>query len=97
MEAVNTSAKLSMMKAVAEVKALPDYATSGEVCARIHVPLHTVPMLVIYNVVSPDSGSLLMLDMIRRPMPSIRLSLVYPEGNCVLVLYNIMCTCNFII
>ena len=32
LEAVNTCAKLSMMKAITEVKALPHYAASGEVC-----------------------------------------------------------------
>ena len=31
LEAVNTCAKLSMMKAITEVKALPHYAASGEV------------------------------------------------------------------
>ena len=31
LEAVNTCAKLSMMKAITEVKALPNYAASGEV------------------------------------------------------------------
>ena len=35
MEAVDTCAKLSMARAVAEVKALPDYTTDGEVCILV--------------------------------------------------------------
>ena len=35
-EIVNTYAKLSMMKAAAEVKALPNYAASGEGCVHLY-------------------------------------------------------------
>ena len=41
LEAVNTCAKLSMMKAVTEVKALPNYAASGEICAHLQ-PCHKI-------------------------------------------------------
>ena len=39
LEAVNTCAKLSMMKAITEVKALPHYAASGEVCMCTFITL----------------------------------------------------------
>ena len=50
---LSTCVNLSMMKAAAEVKALPIYAACGEVC-KIDA--------VDDNVGSINSGSLLMLD-----------------------------------
>ena len=35
LESVNTCAKLSMMKAAAEVKAMLNYAASGKVCVHL--------------------------------------------------------------
>ena len=45
LEAVNTCAKLSMMKAAAEVKALPQYAASGEV----RIPMYNFIMCMLLS------------------------------------------------
>ena len=39
LEAVNTCAKLLMVKVATEVKALPNYAASGEVCIHFCITL----------------------------------------------------------
>ena len=96
LEAVNTCAKLSMMKAAAEVKALPQYAASGEV----RIPTYNFISVCCYPdfFTSLDSGSLLMLDMIRQPMPFTLLSLACLEGNNLIIVQchvysSIVCTC----
>ena len=70
-----------MMKAVAEVKSLPNYATSGEV--RIHLYNYSCnPADYSYSNNSFDSEPVITtLDMTRRPMPFIQLSLACLEGN----------------
>ena len=86
LEAVNTCAKLSMMEAITEVKALPNYAASGEVRMCTFLPCYK---LMINHVVSLNSGLLLMLDTTRHPMPSIPLSPACLEGN-----YAFNCCCE---
>ena len=46
LDVVNTCAKLSMMKAIAEVKALPHYTTMGEV---MYVTFHTVILFIYFS------------------------------------------------
>ena len=81
---VGTCAKLSMMKAVTEVKALPNYTASGEVCAHYNPATYDK-----FNfIVSLNSGLLLMLDTTLHLMPSIPLSPACLEGDYV---FNCCC------
>ena len=84
LEAVNTCTKLSMIKAAAEVKALPQYAASGEVCIPMYNFKYVYAVILIFlSSLDSGSGSLLMLDKIRQPMPFTLLSLACLEGNII--------------
>ena len=91
LEVVDACAKLLMMRAVAEVKALPNYPTSGEVCIFRHAESYTRSIWLVHITTSLNSGSLHMLDMTPLPMPFIQLYLAYLEGTytlCVVILVN---------
>ena len=80
-----------MMKATSEVKALPNYSTSGEVVLKLFVHTHTVLTIVYVRIFCFDSGLSQMLDMTPPLMPFTLLYLAYPGGN------NINCVYTYII
>ena len=77
-------AKLSMMNAVAEVKALPNYATGGEVCTKQCTHLYNSTIVNVLLHLCLYSG---MLGMIQRPMPFTQLSLACLEGKQLAYMY----------